>query len=115
MDEVKFWNYINSLNWPDQSNDEAKKKAMLGKSPKEAEEHYQYAITLVSDLAKLLAEHNIYSNASCNNIAWNVLGKGESVYTKCINDPMLATTDYLSEDEESFKYAIPSEDDYYSF
>lgn len=115
MDEANFWNYIESFNWPNTLPEEARKQAMLEKSPKEAEEYYQIARERALYITALLTSNNIYSLASSVIIGWNLVGKGQYIYNKYSKDINNIPIEYLTEDEESFKEAIPSEDNYYSY
>jgi len=122
MSEAEFWKITEPFGWGKKTKDfKAIKKALMKKlSPDQAEalqnRYTELTSTVYDKLLPIIQESEVWiGDDSLDDLVAHIVGMGKKEYNAVTKNPLLGLKRAEERDyEESFSYALPSEEDYKS-
>lgn len=120
MTNQRFWEIVDSVDWPREDYEAAKVQILMNTAPAEVKELQDELNKRREKLDELFDEaydevdEDFYvSEDGLNDCFHHIIGLGELTYESCVENPMAIVDRYRAgEYTESFSYAIPHATDY---
>jgi len=120
MTDERFWEIVDSVNWPREDYEDAKVQILMNTAPAEVKElrdemnDRRRKLDELFDEAYSEVDEDFYvSGDGLSDCLHHIIGLGELTYKACVDNPMTIVDRYRAgEYTESFSYAIPHATEY---